>query len=72
MTVDSGYYESLRRGVEHEYAAGMAGNTYSQTLSRNRGNRDLSMMKTSFQLASPGSPPGSPNAASAVAASNPG
>ena len=48
MTVDSGYYESLRRGIESEYAAGMAGNTYSQTLSRNRGNRDLSMMKSSF------------------------
>ena len=53
MTVDSGYYESLRRGVENEYAAGMAGNTYSQTLSRNRGNRDLSMMKTGFQRGIP-------------------
>ena len=53
MTVDSGYYESLRRGVESEYAAGMAGNTYSQTLSRNRGNRDLSMMKTGFQRGIP-------------------
>ena len=54
MTVDSGYYEGLRRGVEQEYAAGMAGNTYSQTLARNRGNRDLSMMKSSFQRGVPG------------------
>jgi hypothetical protein len=49
MTVDSGYYEGLRRGVEQEYAAGMAGNTYSQTLARNRGNRDLNLMQTSFR-----------------------
>ena len=53
MTVDSGYYESLTRGIEGEYAAGMAGNTYSQTLARNRGNRDLSFMKQSFQRGVP-------------------
>lgn len=53
MTVDSGYYESLRRGVESEYAAGMAGNTYSQTLARNRGNRGLSLMDTEFARATP-------------------
>ena len=51
-TVDSGYYESLRRGVEQEYAAGMAGNTYSQTLSRNRGNRDLNLMQSIVQAVS--------------------
>lgn len=53
MTVDSGYYESLRRGVEQEYAAGMAGNTYSQTLARNRGNRALSFMQTDFSRSVP-------------------
>jgi hypothetical protein len=52
-TVDSGYYEGLRRGVEQEYAAGMAGNTYSQTLARNRGNRDLNLMQTSFRRSVP-------------------
>jgi hypothetical protein len=54
MTVDSGYYESLNRGVNQEYAAGMAANTYSQTLARNRGNRDLDLMQTSFQRSVPG------------------
>ena len=53
MTIDSGYYESLRRGVEQEYAAGMAGNTYSQTLARNRGNRNLSLMQSEFQRGVP-------------------
>jgi len=53
MSVDSGYYEGLRRGVEQEYAAGMAGNTYSQTLARNRGNRDLSFMRQSFGRQTP-------------------
>lgn len=51
---DSGYYESLRRGVEQDYAAGMAANTYSQTLSRNRGNRELSLMQSSFKRGVPG------------------
>ena len=70
MTVDSGYYEGLRRGVEQEYAAGMAGNTYSQTLSRNRGNRDLSMMQVVVPTRrSPGSRRRSRNAGSVVAAS---
>jgi hypothetical protein len=54
MSVDSGYYESLRRGVEQDYAAGMAANTYSQTLSRNRGNRDLDLMQTGFKRSVPG------------------
>lgn len=54
MSVDSGYYEGLRRGVEQEYAAGMAANTYSQTLARNRGNRQLSFMQQGFQRGVPG------------------
>lgn len=54
MTVDSGYYEGLQRGVEQEYAAGMAANTYSQTLSRNRGNRQLSFMQNQFARSIPG------------------
>jgi hypothetical protein len=54
VTVDSGYYESLQRGVNQEYAAGMAANTYSQTLARNRGNRDLSFMESSFKRSVPG------------------
>lgn len=53
MTVDSGYYESLQRGVNQEYAAGMAANTYSQTLSRNRGNRDLNLMQSEFKRGVP-------------------
>jgi hypothetical protein len=53
MAVDSGYYESLQRGVNQDYAAGMAANTYSQTLARNRGNRNLSFMKQDFQRGVP-------------------
>lgn len=48
MTVDSGYYEAQRRGVEDTYAAGMAQNAFSRTLSQTRGNRGLDMMKLSF------------------------
>jgi hypothetical protein len=54
VSVDSGYYESLNRGVNQEYAAGMAANTYSQTLARNRGNRDLSLMQSTFKRGVPG------------------
>ena len=54
MTVDSGYYESLNRGINQEYAAGMAANTYSQTLARNRGNRQLDLMQSQFQRGVPG------------------
>lgn len=53
MSVDSGYYESLQRGVNQEYAAGMAANTYSQTLAQNRGNRNLSFMKSEFSRGVP-------------------
>ena len=34
MTVDSGYYEGARRGINDQYAAQMAANTYSQELSQ--------------------------------------
>lgn len=47
-TVDSGYYEAQRRGVEDTYAAGMAQNAFSRTLARQRGNRGLNLMQTSF------------------------
>jgi len=53
-TVDSGYYEAQRRGVEDQYATNMAANAYSQTMARNRGNRDLSFMNTSFRRSIPG------------------
>jgi hypothetical protein len=51
--VDSGYYESARRGVEDTYAAGMAQNAFSRTLGQTRGNRNLSQMTTSFQRGLP-------------------
>jgi hypothetical protein len=52
--VDSGYYESARRGIEDEYAAQMAANTYSRTLAKTRGQRQLSEMQTGFQRQLPG------------------
>jgi hypothetical protein len=54
MTVDSGYYESARRGINNQYAAQMAANTYSQELSRTRGNRQLSEMQLGFKRGVPG------------------
>jgi hypothetical protein len=51
---DSGYYESARRGVNDQYAAQMAANTYSQTLSRQRGNRNLSEFQSGFRRSIPG------------------
>jgi hypothetical protein len=53
-TVDSGYYEAQRRGVEDQYASNMAANAYSQTMARNRGDRELSMMNSSFRRSVPG------------------
>ena len=47
--VDSGYYEAQRRGVEDTYAAGMAQNAFSRTLSQTRGNRSLADMSRGFQ-----------------------
>lgn len=51
--VDSGYYESQRRGIEQGYAAQMAANTYSQTLTRQRGQRNLDEMMRGFQRSVP-------------------
>jgi hypothetical protein len=53
MTADSGYYEAQRRGVEDTYAAGMAQNAFSRTLSQTRGNRSLSDMSRGFNRALP-------------------
>jgi hypothetical protein len=52
--VDSGYYESQRRGVEEEYGANMATNAYARTLSQQRGNRNLGLMRTGFERSVPG------------------
>jgi hypothetical protein len=51
--VDSGYYESQRRGVDDQYAAQMASNTFARTLAQQRGNRDLNMMTQSFKRQTP-------------------
>ena len=51
MTVDSGYYESQRRGIEQGYAAEMAANTYSKGLQRTRGQRTLTGMQQGFNRA---------------------
>jgi hypothetical protein len=51
--VDSGYYEGQRRGIEDQYAAQMASNTFARTLAQTRGNRDLSMMTQGFQRQTP-------------------
>jgi len=51
---DAGYYESARRGVNDQYAAQMAANTYSRTLSQQRGNRNLSEFQTGFKRSVPG------------------
>jgi hypothetical protein len=53
VSYDSGYYESARRGVNNQYAAQMAANTYSQELSRTRGQRNLSEMQTGFKRQTP-------------------
>lgn len=53
MAVDSGYYESQRRGIEDQYAAQMASNTFSRTLAQQRGNRDLNLMTQGFQRQTP-------------------
>ena len=55
MTItDSGYYESARRGIEDQYAAQMAANTYSKTLAQTRGKRQLAEMQTGFKRQLPG------------------
>ena len=54
MTIDSGYYEGARRGINDQYAAQMAANTYSKGLSQTRGNRSLQEMQTGFKRSIPG------------------
>ena len=54
MSYDPGYYEQARRGVNDQYAAQMAANTYSQELTRTRGQRNLSEMQTGFKRSMPG------------------
>jgi hypothetical protein len=51
--VDSGYYESQRRGIEQGYAANMASNAFARTQSQTRGNRGLNMMRQEFGRATP-------------------
>jgi len=51
--VDSGYYESQRRGIESGYAANMAANAFGRTLSQTRGQRDLSMLQQGFKQQTP-------------------
>jgi len=51
---DAGYYESARRGINDQYAAQMAANTYSRTLGQQRGNRALSEFQTGFKRSIPG------------------
>jgi hypothetical protein len=53
MAVDSGYYESQRRGIDDQYAAQMASNTFARTLAQTRGNRDLSMMTQGYKRQTP-------------------
>jgi hypothetical protein len=51
--VDSGYYESQRRGIDDQYAAQMASNTFARTLAQQRGNRQLNLMTQGFQRQTP-------------------
>lgn len=54
MSYDAGYYEAARRGVNDQYAAQMAANTYSQQLSQTRGQRNLAEMQQGFKRSMPG------------------
>jgi len=51
--VDSGYYESQRRGIDDQYAAQLASNTFARTLAQTRGNRDLNLMTQGFKRQTP-------------------
>ena len=51
--VDSGYYEGQRRGIDDQYAAQMASNTFARTLAQQRGNRSLNLMQQGFQRQTP-------------------
>lgn len=47
--VDSGYYEAQRRGINDQYAANLAANTYSRTLAQQRGSRAINDFQTGFR-----------------------
>jgi hypothetical protein len=51
--VDSGYYEGARRGIDDQYAAQMASNTFARTLAQQRGDRSLNMMTQGFKRQAP-------------------
>jgi hypothetical protein len=51
--VDSGYYEGARRGIDDQYAAQMASNTFARTLAQQRGNRQLNLMTQGFKRQTP-------------------
>jgi hypothetical protein len=53
MAVDAGYYEGQRRGIEDQYAAQMASNTFARTLAQQRGSRDLNLMQQGFRRQTP-------------------
>jgi len=53
MAYDPSQYEAQRRGLMQNYAATNAANAYSNFLSRQRGQRGLSDLQTSFQQAAP-------------------
>lgn len=52
--VDSGYYEAQRRGIDDQFAATSAANTYSRTLSQQRGSRDINAFQQGFKRNIPG------------------
>lgn len=47
--IDPGYYESQRRGIQSQYAAQMAANTYGRFASQQRGQRELNDMSRGFK-----------------------
>jgi hypothetical protein len=51
--VDSGYYEQQRRGIDDQYAAQLASNTFARTLAQTRGDRSLNMMSQGFKRQTP-------------------
>jgi hypothetical protein len=51
--VDPGYYEGQRRGIQSQYAAQMAANTYGRFVSKQRGQRELNDMSRGFQQGFP-------------------
>ena len=51
--IDSGYYEQQRRGLDDQYAAQMASNTFARTLAQTRGNRSLNLMQQGYKRQTP-------------------